>query len=59
MPFRLEPWGRISLLEPVIATALAVVVVGEVLGLPAIAGIVAVLVSLMVFALTGGPQRRD
>ena len=51
--------ATIALLEPVIATALAVVVVGEVLGLSAVAGIVAVLVSLVVFALTGGPQRRD
>ena len=50
--------ATIALLEPVIATALAVLVVGEVLGPLAIGGIVLVLVSLVVFASSRGPQLR-
>jgi len=51
--------ATIALVEPVIATALAVLLVGEVLGLSAVVGIVLVLVSLVVFSTTRGPQLRD
>jgi DME family drug/metabolite transporter len=50
--------ATIALVEPVIATALAVLLVGEVLGLSAVVGIVLVLVSLVVFSTTRGPQLR-
>jgi drug/metabolite transporter (DMT)-like permease len=45
--------------EPVIATALAVLLVGEVLGFTAVVGIVLVSVSLVVFSTTRGPQLRS
>jgi DME family drug/metabolite transporter len=51
--------ATIALLEPVIATALAVLIVGEVLGPHAVAGIVLVLVSLAVFSTARGPQLRS
>ncbi len=50
--------ATIALIEPVIATALAVLVVGEVLGSSAVVGIVLVLVSLVVFSTSRGPQLR-
>jgi DME family drug/metabolite transporter len=51
--------ATIALLEPVVATVLALVVVGEILGGSAALGIVLVLVSLAVFSVTKGPQRRS
>ena len=51
--------ATIALLEPVIAAALAVLIVGEVLGAQAVGGIVLVLVSLVVFSTTRGPQLRS
>jgi drug/metabolite transporter, DME family len=50
--------ATIALVEPVIATALAVLIVGEVLGASAVVGIVLVLMSLVVFSTTRGPQLR-
>jgi len=50
--------ATIALVEPVIATALAVLIVGEVLGYSAVVGIVLVLVSLVVFSTARGPQLR-
>ncbi|HEV8013214.1 MAG TPA: DMT family transporter, partial [Pontimonas sp.] len=50
--------ATIALVEPVIATALAVLIVGEVLGYTAVVGIVLVSVSLVVFSTTRGPQLR-
>jgi DME family drug/metabolite transporter len=50
--------ATIALVEPVIATALAVLIVGEVLGTSAVVGIVLVLMSLVVFSTTRGPQLR-
>jgi len=50
--------ATIALVEPVIATALAVLIVGEVLGARAVVGIVLVLMSLVVFSTTRGPQLR-
>ena len=50
--------ATIALIEPVIATALAVLVVGEVLGSSAVVGIVLVIVSLVVFSTSRGPQLR-
>jgi drug/metabolite transporter, DME family len=50
--------ATIALLEPVIATALAVLVVGEALGPLALLGIVLVLVSVVVFSVSRGPQLR-
>lgn len=50
--------ATIALLEPVVATALAILIVGEVLGPLAITGIVLVLVSLVVFSASKGPQLR-
>lgn len=51
--------ATIALVEPVVATALAVLVVGEVLGSSAVLGILLVLVSLLVFSTTRGPQLRS
>jgi DME family drug/metabolite transporter len=51
--------ATIALLEPVVATILALVVVGEILGGSAALGIVLVLASLAVFSVTKGPQRRS
>jgi DME family drug/metabolite transporter len=50
--------ATIALLEPVVATALAVLIVGEALGLLALSGIVLVLASLVIFSATRGPQLR-
>ena len=50
--------ATIALLEPVVATALAILIVGEVLGPLAVTGIVLVLVSLVVFSASKGPQLR-
>ena len=50
--------ATIALVEPVIATALAVLIVGEVLGTSAVVGIGLVLISLVVFSTTRGPQLR-
>jgi DME family drug/metabolite transporter len=50
--------ATIALLEPVVATALAILMVGEVLGPLAVTGIVLVLVSLVVFSASKGPQLR-
>jgi len=50
--------ATIALLEPVVATALAIQIVGEVLGPLAVTGIVLVLVSLVVFSASKGPQLR-
>lgn len=51
--------ATIALVEPVVATALAVLVVGEVLGSSAVLGILLVLLSLLVFSTTRGPQLRS
>lgn len=50
--------ATIALLEPVVATALAILIVGELLGPLAVTGIVLVLVSLVVFSASKGPQLR-
>lgn len=50
--------ATIALVEPVVAAALAILIVGEVLGPLAITGIVLVLVSLAVFSASKGPQLR-
>ena len=50
--------ATIALLEPVVATLLAVLVVGEVLGPLALVGIAIVLISLTLFALSRGAQAR-
>lgn len=51
--------ATLALVEPVIATALGVLVVGEVLGSLAVVGIVLVSVSLMVFSAKRRPELRD
>ena len=50
--------ATLALVEPVIATALAVLVVGEVLGALSVVGIALVSVSLLVFSLNRGPELR-
>ncbi|MFM1953043.1 MAG: hypothetical protein RL187_252 [Actinomycetota bacterium] len=50
--------ATVALLEPVVATLLAVLVVGELLGPLALVGIAIVLVSLTLFALSRGAQAR-
>lgn len=50
--------GTIALLEPVVATALALLIVGERVGPLAVAGIVLVVSSLVIFSITRGPQLR-
>ena len=55
---RASTGATIALLEPVVATALAILIVGEVLGPLAVTGIVLVLVSLVVFSASKGPQLR-
>jgi len=50
--------ATIALVEPVVATGLAVAVVGEVLGVRAVSGIALVLVSLVVFSTARGAQGR-
>lgn len=51
--------ATLALIEPVIAAALALLVVGEALGSLAVVEIVLVSVSLMVFSVNRGPELRD